>query len=105
MSTVNKRWELQDKLEELLGNSNVYFQPDDNIKLEYPCIVYNRATPFTRRADGILYMKTDCYELTLINEDPDTELCDTMLNYFTYISQNKPYLADGMYHYPFVLHY
>ena len=37
------RLNLQDKLEEVLGSKQVYFQPPESLKLKYPCIVYSRS--------------------------------------------------------------
>lgn len=101
----NRRWELQDKLEAILGSPYVYFQPDENTDMVYPCIVYTKTSPSVRHADNKAYLKTDCYELTFINEDPDTEIPDRLLEEFPMIHSNKRYIADGMYHDPFVLYY
>ena len=37
---MSKRIDLGNKLKEILGSSNVYFQPPDNLKMVYPCIRY-----------------------------------------------------------------
>ena len=34
------RLQLQAQLEEMLGSRNVYYQPPESVKLEYPAIVY-----------------------------------------------------------------
>ena len=47
------RPELQTKLEELLGNRNVYYQPPESVKIEYPAIVYSKIRIDTRSADNI----------------------------------------------------
>ena len=38
---MNRRLELQEKLEQLVGNSNVYFQPPASVMLSYPCVIYS----------------------------------------------------------------
>ena len=35
------RLELQTLLEEILGSRNVYFQPPESVKMNYPAIVYS----------------------------------------------------------------
>ena len=37
---MSKRVDLGNKLKEILGSNNVYFQPPDNLKMVYPCIRY-----------------------------------------------------------------
>ena len=40
---MDSRPNLQAKLEEILGNKNVYFQPPESLKLNFPAIVYKRS--------------------------------------------------------------
>lgn len=40
---MNRRYELQAVLEGILGSGNVYFQPPENLKMRYDCIVYERS--------------------------------------------------------------
>ena len=40
MDDFERRLQLQSKLEEVIGSRNVYFQPPETMRLEYPCIVY-----------------------------------------------------------------
>ena len=37
------RIKLQAKLEELLGSRNVYYQPPETLKIEYPAIIYSKS--------------------------------------------------------------
>ena len=39
---MDRRLELQSELEKILGSRNVYYQPLPSLKLQYPCIVYER---------------------------------------------------------------
>ena len=50
------RSELNAKFKSILGNSNVYFQPPESVKLKYDCIIYKDVTPFTRRANNFIYI-------------------------------------------------
>lgn len=55
---------------------NVYFQPPPNLKLKYPCIVYQRDYAETDFADNNPYQITKRYQLTIIDEDPDSVIPD-----------------------------
>jgi hypothetical protein len=53
---------------------NVYFQPPENITLEYPCIIYQRDYAETMFADDIPYNHTLRYVITVIDRDPDSDI-------------------------------
>lgn len=67
------RVELQELLEQILGSSNVYFQPPPNLQMLYPCIVYARDAAVTQFADNSPYCHTMRYQVTVIDRDPDSE--------------------------------
>lgn len=52
----------------------VYFQPPENIKLGYPCIIYSRDGGETEFADDRPYTHTTRYSVTVIDKNPDSEL-------------------------------
>ena len=99
------RLELHEKLCELLGSRNVYFQPPESIKLKYPCIVYSLNSPWQRTADNKKYLKSSSYTLTLIVYDPDSPLVEELEDAFTYCSLESPYVADNLNHYNYRLYY
>ena len=55
---------------------NVYFQPPNNIQLEYPCIIYKRDLVDTKFANDKPYNHTKRYMVTVIDRDPDSEIPD-----------------------------
>jgi len=77
---MGTRIELQTVLENLLGSRNVYFQPPETIKMDYPCIVYSKNSYFTKFADNKLYSKTKKYTVTVIDKDPDSDIPDRLLS-------------------------
>lgn len=105
MATMDRRIELHNKLVEILGSRNVYFQPPENIKLKYPCIVYHTSIGRSFNADNLTYLFTDSYDVTVMDSDPDSQIPDKVLRSFQMIRKEKPYPADGIYHSPFVLYY
>lgn len=53
---------------------NVYFQPPEGLKIDYPCIVYKRDTRKTIFASNKPYRSTKRYLVTVMDRDPDSEI-------------------------------
>ena len=49
------RVDLHNTLQEIMGDNKVYFQPPENVIMEYPCIRYSRSNGNTRFADNTSY--------------------------------------------------
>lgn len=69
-----QRLDLQAVLVELLGSSNVYFQPPPSIRMQYPCIVYSRDQRDIKYADNKPYKYKTRYQVTVIDINPDSEI-------------------------------
>ena len=67
-----RRLQLHQLLESFV--SNVYFQPPTNVQLKYPCIIYKRDFAHTKFADDISYDHIIRYSITIIDQDPDSEI-------------------------------
>lgn len=100
-----KRLELQGILEEIIGNSNVYFNPPENTKMQYPAIRYKRSGYDNRHADDKIYMSIKEYQLIVIYKDPDDDLPDRLLKNFKHIRHERTYKADNLCHDVFRLYY
>lgn len=70
------RLRLHEMLKTALGNDNIYFQPPESIKLNYPCIVYTRANGDTEYASNLPYKFDVGYQVTYISRDPDDPVID-----------------------------
>lgn len=70
------RLELHGLLVDMLGSSNVYFQPPESIKMEYPCIVYIRDNWDKQYADNETYRQQRRYQVTVMDRNPDSEIPD-----------------------------
>lgn len=99
-----RRLELHEKLCEILGSRNVYFQPPESIKMKYPCIRYVRSGTNTEYADNKAYRKLKQYTITVIDRDPDSELIDRVLE-LPFSSFSRHYVADNLNHDVSVLYY
>lgn len=71
---MGSRLELQAVLKAL--TANVYFQPDENTTMAYPCIVYKRDRAHTAHADNSPYRYLKRYQVTVIDPDPDSGIPD-----------------------------
>lgn len=98
------RLDLQTQLEELLGSRNVYYQPPESIKLKYPCIIYHLSKIRTDDANNKKYLKYRLYQLTLIDEDPDSDLVDKVLE-LPMCSFDRSFSSDGLNHFVFNIYY
>lgn len=101
---MSSRIELQTKLEELLGSSNVYYQPPENLKMSYPAIVYSLDNIKRTSADDVAYLQTRCYEIIVIDKKPDNVVIDKILN-LPLCDFNRHYVADNLNHYVFTLYF
>lgn len=91
------RLELQSKLEELMGNKNVYYQPPASIKMNYPAIVYSKSRIESRRANDAPYTFLNRYELTVIDRKPDNPVVMELLR-LPYCSYDRQYKSDNLNH-------
>ena len=98
------RLELQSKLEELLGNRNVYYQPPQSVKMEYPAIKYSKTNIPVIYANGSVYSKNTCYEIIVIDKKPDNEVVNKLLE-LPYCSYDRQYKADNLNHDVLTLYY
>lgn len=70
----SRRLILQTILSNIPGVAKTYFQPPSNVDMEYPCIVYERDSGQTDFANNSPYRHTKRYQVTVIDENPDSEI-------------------------------
>ena len=75
----NRREQLRDTLRGILGTKNTYFQPPENVKMQYPAIVYELSDIKSLYANGGVYLFGRKYALTLIDKDPDSPFVDRLI--------------------------
>lgn len=76
---------------------NVYFQPPTNIQLKYPCIIYKRDFADTKFADDKPYSYMTRYMITVIDQDPDSEIPSKVASIPRSLF-NRFYTADDLNH-------
>lgn len=102
---MNNRKELSDILHSILPKGYVYFQPPENTKIKYDCIVYKRVGYDSRYANNKTYNVTPHYQLTYIHKNPDSDVPVKLLNTFQMIRETSSFISDGLYHDVFDLYF
>lgn len=97
MSIKRTRLNLQAKLEELLGSKHVYYQPPENLKMEYPAIRYSKSDEEDIYANNIKYLSMSVYDLIVIDKKPDNPVIKKLLE-LPYSEFDRHYVADGLNH-------
>lgn len=98
------RLELQTLFENLLGSRNVYFQPPTSVKMNYPAIVYGLEDIENTFANDGVYSSKRKYLVTVIDENPDSQIVDKVANLPT-CRYNRHFQSDNLNHDVFILHY
>ena len=95
--------ELQQVLSEIC--ENVYFQPPENLKIKYPCIVFERTNALTIYADNNPYQITKRYTITLITKTVDNdEYVDKLLK-LPMCTFDRQFITENLCHDVFTMFY
>ena len=97
------RLKLHEAFCEILGTRNVYFQPPASVKLQYPAIVYSRKDFSIKRANDAAYIIVPGYEGTLIDNNPDSEYLEKILQ-LEHCRFDRHYKADRLNHDTFTIY-
>ena len=73
---MGQRLQLHEIFVEILGSTNVYFQPPSNVEMKYPAIVYGRDYATTQFAGNLPYRHMKRYQVTYIDSNPDSPVPD-----------------------------
>lgn len=101
---MGNRLDLSKVLRDVLGSDNVYFQPPPSKKIKYPCIIYERVRINTRFANNDPYKLDKVYQVTYIDNDPDSNMPDKLAKLHQCVFE-RSYISDNLYHYAFRLTY
>lgn len=91
----NNRYDLQAQFKSICPN--VYFEPPENFKMQYPCIRYKRSGTHEKRADNKLYGLIRSYEVLVLSMNPDEPMNDIIQEKFEKMTYNTHYVSDGVY--------
>lgn len=83
----------------------VYFQPDENTKMVFPCIEYSFEGEHMRHADNSDYIEYGRYQIIDIYKTPNKKKYKEIKSAFRFIAFSNQYIADGLYHDVYTLYY
>lgn len=100
---ATSRLNLHAKLVQILGSENVYFQPPTNLRMCYPCVVYELNRIDSIYASDKNYMHHPGYTVTLIHKKPDNEFVDKLFS-LPYCRFDRAFVNDNLYHYVYTIY-
>lgn len=98
------RLQLHEIFKKIPGVKRVYFSPPDELRMEYPCIRYKPTAPDVKYADNRKYLGTNCYVVTVIDEDPDSEIPNEVSE-LPLCKYDTFYVADNLNHTVFTIYH
>ena len=97
----------EDNISEAIQNEakkHVYFQPPENLKITYPCIIYERSSGRTNFADNKPYRFGKLYSITVIDSNPDSPIPDK-ISELPCCTFDRHYVADNLNHDVFEIYF
>ena len=103
-----KRLKLRRMLTDILGTTGAqetrtYFQSPGSEMMKYPAIVYERSRIQNRFADDRVYLQSDEYQITVIDENPDSEIV-RQVSLLPKCQHDRHFVADNLHHDVFTIY-
>lgn len=98
------RKDLGEMLRDILGSSEVYFQKPSNVRMSYPCILYEHSSSDTQFANNNPYIVLKRYTITVIDTNPDSDIPDKVSKLPRCIS-DRNFVSDNLHHWVFNLYF
>lgn len=92
-----KRLKLHTKLVDILGTKNVYYQPPENLKMDYPCIKYSIDNIESKYGNNKKYSMYNLYSIIVIDKKPDNEAIKKILE-LPYSYFDRHYVSNNLNH-------
>lgn len=102
MILEQKRLEVHEFLSKIPGVRKAYYSPPTGIQMKYPCIKYDLANPRLVHADNLPYFVNLQWIVTVIDEDPDSEIASIFFN-LPKCSFDRKFSSDDLNHFVFSL--
>ncbi|MBQ0088386.1 MAG: hypothetical protein KBT27_03515 [Prevotellaceae bacterium] len=90
---------------ELTGLKNVYIEPPENFKMQYPCVRISRSSGYTQFANNMPYTHKRSYRLLLIDYDPESKYYKPLIMGLPMIRMNRHYVADNLHHDDMIIYF
>lgn len=101
---MDRRLKLHNILIDILGTDKVYFQPPENCKIQYPCIIYKIKQIDSVFANDKPYSHQKQYQVTIIDRNPDSKLPDKLSELPTCYYETF-FTSDNLNHYIFNIYF
>lgn len=101
---MSRRLELQALLNDILGSSNVYFQPPSTLKMSYPCIVYELMGYEIDHANNKKFIVRQHWKITCISKNPEDPVPNEIMK-LPFSSFDRSYTMDNLNHSILLLHF
>ena len=98
------RADLQNFLESILGSKNVYCDPPESVRMNYPAIRYSRSKINNTFANNSVYRQDNRYEVIVMYYDPDSEL-PGLISRLPNCTHDRAYVKDNLHHDVFTLYF
>lgn len=99
---MGTRLQLHSELKKI--TTNVYFQPPEDFKLNYPCILYSRSRIDTMYANDKPYTHRVAYTVMVIDRDPDSGI-PAMVGSLPTSRFDRHYTSNNLNHDVYSLYY
>lgn len=96
--------DLRDILVQLACNDNVYFQPPESVKMQYPAIEYSIDGFDNMHANDAVYNQNTRYKVTVIDEEPDSIIA-AKVSKLPRCKFDRAFVAGGLNHTVFILYH
>ena len=104
---MGNRLELHEVLKTLLPEphkKNLYFQPPENLKMSYPCIIYKWSRPKQYYANNDPYNRIKSYTVTVVDSDPESGIAEKVSQQRA-TSFERAYTSNNLNHFVFNLYF
>lgn len=88
-----------------LEECEAYYQPPENLKIDYPCFIYRRIPGEFNKANNLTYQYWRCWEIIFITDDSESTIREDMLRHFSMCRHIRDFVNDNLYHHVFNLFY
>lgn len=90
-------------LKKAVAHNRVYFQPPENLRMDYPAVIFHLSRNKTTHASDGRFKDNQEYTVILITEDPQPDALDAILN-IPYSTLETTYVSNGMNHFVFTIY-
>ena len=108
MRMMLTRIELQEKLKDILGSDQVYYEPPETVKMHYPAIVYSLSRMHNRGANNhTVYQRYDSYTVMYITKSVEQTRNGSVPEQLLALDGavfDRTYVMDNLHHYVFTIY-